>query len=233
MKPMLSNEARGNRTGAEAADRVTESVVMLAYAAETPPSSEADGNEIGSVRKAYASLASPIGHVVSADARPDRSEEHLKFLDKLGERLAFERSGVRLYEALLVKIDAPPPGTRTLDETQRELIARICLEEHEHYLLLQKAIQEVGGDPSCLTPSADVQGVLSSGFAKVLLDPRTTVADGLEAILLAELADNDAWDRLGEMAEQRRLEGLSAQFAEVLDSEQDHLDIVRVLCRQA
>jgi hypothetical protein len=231
MRPNLSLEPKGNRTGAEAAERVGDSVLLLALAAETPASSAADGNEIGAVRKHYAKTAEPIGHVVPLDARPERSPEHLALLDKLGERLAFERSGARLYEALLVKIDGPPLGTPTLTRDQRETVALICLEEHEHYLLLQKAIQEVGGDPSCLTPSADVAGVLSSGLPKVVLDPRTTVAQALEAVLVAELTDNEAWERLEEMALARGLDGLAAQFGEALESERDHLEIIRSLCR--
>jgi rubrerythrin len=225
----LGTDPRGNRTGAESADRVTDSVLLVSYSLEAEPSSHADGNEVAAVRKAYASIAEPVGHVDPRDAWPERSPEHLQFLDKLGERLAFERAGVRLYEALLVKIDAPPVGAPTLGRGERELLARICLEEHEHYLLLQQAIQEVGGDPSCLTPSADVAGVMMSGLPKVLLDPRTTVAHGLDAILVAELADNDAWERLEEMAEARGLASLAMRFAEALEHEQEHLETVRDL----
>lgn len=231
MSPTIEPESRGNRTGAESADRVGDGVQLLAFAAETPPSSKMDGNEIAAVRKAYASTASPIGHIVPVDAWPARSPEQLQLLDKLGERHAFERASVRLYEALLAKVDAPPPGAKTLGPAPRALLAQICLEEHEHYLLIQRAIQEVGGDPSSLTPSGDVVGMLASGLSKVLLDPRTTVAHGLDAVLLAELADNEGWERLEEMAEDQGLARLAVQFGEALVAEQEHLEIIRELCR--
>ena len=35
-----------------------------------------------------------------------KGEKAAVFLDKLGERLAFERTGVRLYEAVLAKVPA-------------------------------------------------------------------------------------------------------------------------------
>jgi hypothetical protein len=37
------------------------------------------------------------------------SEEMVLLVDKLGERLAFERSGTRLYETLLSKFDSYGP----------------------------------------------------------------------------------------------------------------------------
>ncbi len=89
----------------------------------------------------------------------------------------------------------------------------------------------MGGDPSCLTPSADVSLMLWSGLPRVLLDPRTTVLHGIDALLSAELADNENWERLEEMVDSRGLEGLAAQFAQAVETEQGHLDRLRALRR--
>jgi hypothetical protein len=43
---------------------------------------------------------------VRAAAKAMKGEKPTLLLDKLGERLAFERSGTRLYEALVSKHDA-------------------------------------------------------------------------------------------------------------------------------
>jgi len=83
------------------------------------------------------------------------------FLDKLSERLAFERTGVRLYEALLNKcqtLGESAPGS-TLED-----IEHIGSEELEHFLLINNVIEEIGGDPTVQSPSADVVGVASMGI---------------------------------------------------------------------
>ena len=90
-------------------------------------------------------------------------------LDKLSERLAFERMGVRLYEALLNKCETlgeSSPGP-TLDD-----VKRIGTEELEHFLMLNQTITDLGGDPTVESPSADIAGVASMGIMQVLTDPR-------------------------------------------------------------
>jgi hypothetical protein len=59
-------------------------------------------------------------------------------LDKLGERLAFERQGTRLYEGFLQKLAATP--TEHDIGPSREELRHICDEELKHFKLLQKAI---------------------------------------------------------------------------------------------
>src|SRR5262249_55574852 len=105
-------------------------------------------------------------------------------LDKLGERLAFERTGTRLYDALLAKHDASPgwPGGPS-----RADLARFRAEELAHFEMLRRCIEEMGADPTAQTPSADVIGVASSGILQVITDPRTTLPQSLSALLTAEL----------------------------------------------
>ena len=61
------------------------------------------------------------------------------------------------------------------------------------------AIQSLGGDPTAQTPAADVTGVEGMGLMQVLTDPKTTVAQALHAILVAEMTDNAAWEELIEL----------------------------------
>jgi len=64
-------------------------------------------------------------------------EHPIFFLDKLGERQAFERAGTRLYGALLSKYDAY--GSFTAGPSRDDL-EHVREEEHRHCTLLQAAI---------------------------------------------------------------------------------------------
>src|SRR4029434_375002 len=84
------------------------------------------------------------------------------FLDKLGERIAFERTGTRLYGALITKhLASINAGNDVLapaaaGETAAETLQRIRAEELEHFHMLCDAVTQLGGDPSAQTPCADV-----------------------------------------------------------------------------
>lgn len=55
--------------------------------------------------------------------------------------------------------------------------------ELRHFLLLTRAVTELGGDPTVQSPCADVAAVASLGIMQVLADPRTSVTQCLQAIL--------------------------------------------------
>lgn len=142
-------------------------------------------------------------------------------LDKLGERLAFERSGTRLYDALLVKCETDPSalvGSMSLDQ-----VLEIRDEELNHFHQLARAIESLGGDPTAQTPAADVTGVEASGLMQVLTDPRTSITQSLHAILIAELADNAAWEMLIALAENQGKDELADEFRISLEEEREHL----------
>jgi rubrerythrin len=149
-------------------------------------------------------------------------------MDKLGERMAFERAGTRLYDALMVKCAADPAKLIS----QKEL-KHIRDEEAVHFALIGAAIQSLGGDPTAQTPSADVTGVEGAGLMQVLTDPKTTVAQGLHAILVAEMIDNAAWDELIELTGQAGNDELVARFTKARDEEQEHLDRVQAWYKEA
>lgn len=191
-----------------------------------------DAADITEARAEYLAEAPPIGSEplpVRADAADDEFSEPTEatrvLLDKLGERLAFERQGTRLYEAFLQKFELlgldEESGPKAAD------LRHICDEEFEHFRILQQAIVKLGGDATVKTPSADVAGVLSKGAVEIIADPRTTVAQSLQAVLTAELADNDGWQLLSQLAAQLGLEELEGQCRAALESEREHLQKVR------
>jgi rubrerythrin len=205
----------GNRTGIAAdPERASE---MVAATREFRPSSEGDAQAIAGERVDQASRTEEA-------AREGSPVDVPLFMDKLGERLAFERAGTRLYEALLSKFDAHGSfeGGPTRDD-----IAHVMGEELEHFHLLRESIEQLGGDPTQLTPSANLQLTASQGVGHVLVDPRTTLLQSLEAIVMAELADNECWESLAELARLAGQEDLADRFEAALATEAEHLEKVR------
>ena len=163
----------------------------------------------------------------AAAALKGKAPEYL--IDKLGERLAFERSGARLYEALITKCEHDP-------ECAAAVIAElhhIHDEELAHFGLLKRAMESLGADPTAQTPCADVSAVMSSGIVQVVTDPRTTLAQSLEAILVAELADNASWEMLLQLVRDAGHDDLVAGFEQALQQEQAHLAKIKPLLQQS
>jgi rubrerythrin len=200
---------------------------------ETVPSSGGNGKQIEANRAEYLKERLPIGSPPVVVTNDNLGQEELAadadrmsvLLDKLGERLAFERQGTRLYEAFLQKL-AQAPIQNGGGPTSEDL-RHICEEELEHFKLLQKTIAEIGGDATVQTPSADVVGVLSHGIVQVVSDPRTTIPQALQAVLSAELADNDGWQMLNEVAGQLGYSDLATKCEKAFQEEQEHLENVR------
>lgn len=150
-------------------------------------------------------------------------------IDKLGERLAFERTGVRLYEALIRKVSAASTGP-IVDIGRLE---KMRTDELEHFRLLARCLADMGADPTAMTPCADVSGVAAAGHLQVLSDPRTTVAQALNSVLMIELGDNASWELLIELVREAGHDDLAKSFGVALQTEQDHLQTVRDWLRQA
>ncbi|MBN1206757.1 MAG: ferritin-like domain-containing protein [Myxococcaceae bacterium] len=146
------------------------------------------------------------------------------FIDKLGERAGFERTGVRLYEAVLGKFDLHGtwPGGPS-----REQLEKIMREELAHFALVRDVLEKLGADPTALTPSADLVSVASKGIPAVITDPRTNLVQCLEALLVAELTDNAGWELLIQLAQGLGQDKLVEQFEQALAIEAEHLMLVR------
>ena len=222
-------EILGNRTGIMTNPEL--SIEMIEGAKQTVPSSQGDATEMAAVKAEYIEEAVPIGSSPVMVEVSENGESVGQFdglavlLDKLGERLAFERQGTRLYEAFLQKCES-----LTLEDASGpsvEELRHICEEELEHFHLLQNAITALGGDATVQTPSADVAGVLSHGVMQVVSDPRTTIPQTLQAMLTAELVDNDGWQMLQDLAAELGQDDLEEQCRKAYEEEQEHLEKVR------
>lgn len=220
-----------NRTGIGTSPRLSKD--MVEGTSEFLPAASADERELAVARVSYAREAEPIGSVpppltgkgvVKTAATALKGESPTQLIDKLGERLAFERTGTRLYQALLSKLDALGGFE---GGPSREELEHILMEEYQHFKMLGEALTRLGADPTVMTPSADLHATLSGGVLEVTVDPRTSVAQCLEAALVAELADNDCWRALSELAREAGENELEETFAAALQEESEHLVNVR------
>lgn len=227
MKSTGAQQVMGNRTGMQTSPELAEELIEGASSAE--PSSEGGPETIAQYRAEYISAGFPIGSMpampVSEEAEADEETAGMAvLLDKLSERLSFERMGTRLYEAMLNKCEVL--GESTPGPTL-EQIREIGREELEHFLMLNRTITELGGDPTVESPCADVAGVASMGILQVLTDPRTTVTQCLQALLTAELTDNAGWELLIELADGLGFQEMKTEFEAALADEEEHLQNVR------
>jgi bacterioferritin (cytochrome b1) len=230
-------ELGGNRTGLQVSP--LDMKKMMEITELTQPSSQGDESAIDAVRAEYIAQAEPVGTVPPPVTVKGMAKSGMKimqgkrpqaFIDKLGERLAFERSGTRLYAALIAKCASPheEPDTVALDQ-----LRHFKDEEEKHFHLVKDCIEQMGGDPTAQTPCADVAAVESMGLLQVITDPKTTINQSLHALLVAELSDNAAWEELIAMAREMGLADMVERFEEALANEQEHLQVVKAWHQEA
>lgn len=248
-----------NQTGTAVAPERTQAMVD-ATDALTPPE-PIDTSASQALHRAYISEADALGSIppppslkgmVKSGIAKIKGSHPSIFMDKIGERIAFERGGVRLYDALIVKhqalsqsegdmlestsaamqdSQARPSGAAlaatALPETSAQTLARIRSEELAHLRMLCQAMEQLGGDPTAQTPCADVIATASMGLIQVVSDPRTTLAQSLSAMLTAELTDNAGWELLTELARDAGEDELGRRFLAALNQEQAHLASIK------
>lgn len=219
-----------NRTGIDMSP--IHSKEMISNAESATLSSEANGQTISSVERQYIQESDSVGSVPMPGSVKGALKSAMKkmsgrnpemLINKLGERLAFERSGVRLYECLITKCESAKSGPQIPIDRLRHFRS----EEEEHFRMVKDAMLSLGADPTAQTPDADVSGVASMGIMKVITDPRTSIGQCLEAMLIAELTDNAAWELLVELSDEMGLEDIADQFGQALRQEEVHLQEIR------
>jgi hypothetical protein len=220
-----------NRTGIGTSPRLSSAMVEATKRFE--PNPPGDEHYIAEVRSEMSREVEPIGTIPpppsverggKAGAAKRTEDYPSQLVDKLGERLVFERSGVRVYEALISKLEGFGEFEGGPD---RGDLLHILQEEYEHFRVLEAALRHLGADPTVLTPSANLTTTMSSGIVASVLDPRTTLAQCLEAALVLELADNECWEALIQMARDAGQKKLIESFELAIEQERDHLLNVR------
>jgi rubrerythrin len=220
-----------NRTGIATAPRLAPQAIEGAQ--QGTPDARADGAAMAAERAFYRQAGDRVGSVPPPGTMKGMAKTAVAALtgtkatviiDKLAERLAFERTGTRLYEAFMQKVASSesPEGGPTL-----EMLQMIHDEELAHFSMLRECLLELGADPTAQTPAADVIGVASTGLLQVITDPRTTIPQGLEALLTAELVDTASWDMLKHLMAGAGYDAMAERFQSAALTEARHLDQVR------
>lgn len=212
---------------------------MVRGAQAFSPSPASNGNEVNGVRAAYIAQGAGFGTMPPPASLKEagvaalqmlKGNKSLVLMDKLANRLAFERTGSRLYEAIAARVMAGPTweGGPTPEE-----VTAIYDDELRHFNLVKQCIERLGSDPTVMSPSADVAAVASLGLIQVVTDPRIPLRYALEAILVAELTDNDGWSLLIDVTESLGQKEMAAEFRQALAAEEEHLAKVRGWLRSA
>jgi rubrerythrin len=222
-----------NRTGIDMSPQNVED--LMKGVLEFPPTSSGNVQTLTDYRRSYIIDADPIGTVpmpgtvkgvvkTSVQKLLGRHAEEL--IDKLGGRLAFERTGTRLYDALLGKALVRTDEADSLPIEQLQLFRA---EEAAHMGIVWDALRQLGADPTCVTPMADTNAVASIGLMQIMTDPRMSIAQSLHAIHMAELADNDGWQLLITLAKEMGQDEMASSFTQALAEEDRHLSEIRRL----
>lgn len=220
-----------NRTGVKISPMEATKTAEGAKKLTVPP--EGDGfSAMADIRMSYMQETDAVGTVpapTSVKGMFSGLMEKIKkgdhgFIDKLGERIAFERAGTRLYDALITKYEGSPDKANFPDLS---VLRQFQQEELNHFRMCCEAMEEIGGDSTAMTPSADIAGVAGFGWVQAITNPAVNFKQSLEIILQAELVDNDCWDVLIDMARAVGLKSIAERFEEAKAEEDVHLSTIR------
>lgn len=146
-----------------------------------------------------------------------------RVIDLLNERLAFERTGVKLYDTLLARLRA------STDPALEALVERVQEhrdEEHEHEEWLEEQIRALGGTAHALSEHAVLAQAEAEGIERVMRRDDSIPHD-FHALLTAELADNAGWDLLVQLAGEFGDSRAKKELEKRLHEEEKHLLFVR------
>ena len=145
-------------------------------------------------------------------------------LDVLNARLAFERTGVKLYDSVIEKIErSGDPRFSAIVEELREIRA----EEREHAEWLEMQIRGLGGRPDENSDMARLETEEGRGIESVICDGHAKIIHLVHALLAAELADNAGWDVLVQLADEAGDSAAKVELGRRMAEEAKHLLFIR------
>jgi bacterioferritin (cytochrome b1) len=224
-----------NRTGMQMSPLQSEMLMRTArdaaVIAEPIDPDQPEALLLSELRREYVNEADALGSVpppgtlsgvVKSGAAMISGNRLQVFIDKIAERMAYERGGTRLYDAALVKVAAFAGGT----PVTLERVKQIRNQEAEHAEILRQALLSLGADPTAQTPGADLVGVQSMGLMQSVTDPRTSLVQTLSSLMAAELIDVASWELLSRLASSLGNDELAEHFDYALEQENEHLKTI-------
>lgn len=180
--------------------------------------------ELGMEEMDFDSLSKSVPDGSAGDIKKVHQHNTELLLRKLGQRLAFERASVRLYEALIFKCLASRNGKKTVVSVDQ--LRQFRDEEVEHSLLLKTAIETLGFESDEWLPDADSDLLASLQIPKVFTRKNTTVLQCLEAVLIFATNDNAEWHTLHELFTNMGLQDLAEEFNLALEEDSRQLETI-------
>ena len=224
-----------NRTGMQMSplhgEMLKETARDAAALADTSDTEQPEAMLVAEMRREYVNEADALGSMpppgtlggaLKSGAAMITGRRLQVFIDKVAERMAFERGGTRLYDAALVKVIALASGTPVSVERMKQ----IRNQEAQHAEMLRQALISLGADPTAQTPCADLVGVQSMGLMQAVTDPRTSLPQTLSSLLAAELIDVASWEMLSRLATGIGHGDLADHFDQALEQENEHLQTI-------
>ncbi|MEX0618108.1 MAG: ferritin-like domain-containing protein [Pseudohongiellaceae bacterium] len=220
-----------NRTGIDVSPVYSKQMISDAEELSPPPS---ESVMMAAMEQQYIEAAHGVGSVplpgtlkgvLKTAGKKVGGHNPEVLINKLGERLAYERSGVRLYQSFIRKCETLNGASQS--PIPLDGLREICMEEAEHFQVLKECMESIGADPTAQTPDADVSGVAGSGLMKVITDPRTSLSQCLEAFLTIELTDQASWELLISLCDEMGLDEISERFQACLAQEETHVERVK------
>lgn len=153
--------------------------------------------------------------------------EQQVLLDKLSEFLMVEQGGLELYRVA---------AGRCTNAAMKRHYQDFGKETMRHREILVRLIEQLGGDPSYISPTARLAQVKTSGLLEATmkvsgLSQQEKEANDLENLLLAETKDHSDWHLLQRLVEQvddaKVKAALQGIVAEVEQEEDTHLSWAR------
>jgi rubrerythrin len=150
--------------------------------------------------------------------------KHDRLMARLSEFLAVEQGGKKIYQRALQMARDP--------EVQKKF--QIFYEQTiKHEEILSRIIRELGGDPTWMSPTAQLAEAKAAGLLRTLdqtegLTPKQVELNAMENVVLAEAKDHADWELLGKIARQTTDSTLSKILKPAVDEvepeEDQHLN---------
>jgi rubrerythrin len=153
--------------------------------------------------------------------------ERQVLMDKLSEFLMVEQGGLELYRIAL---------SRATNPEVRQRYQEFAEQTSHHRTVLVRLIEQLGGDPSYVSPTARLAQVKASSLLETTvrvdgLSQEELEANDLENVLLAETKDHADWHLLGQVVQQiddyQVKTAIEEAVREVEPEEDSHLEWAR------
>ncbi len=146
-----------------------------------------------------------------------------KLLDLLTERLTFERTGVKLYDSVLSKMQ------KSEDKVIASMIPQLKKQrdqEKEHEEWLEEQVRALGSDAHTETDLSELVLREARGVKEVI-ESDDELTHLFHALLVAELVDENGWKLLVQLADEAQDEEALRSIIQRAREEEDHLVYVR------